>query len=172
MLSDCSSSTGVVLVDSGGTGVWLLHSTPRFPCQRDKDHFWPETGTRNGQTFICITLPYGEFKHVGKVSSQQMERYKNWSNFFFYETVNVHFVLHLGKHLQYIGAWTFDHDLPPHFHQELIDAVNGKQLPAPNNFQRLTTSGDNIFRSIAKQTSPQPRGEISTSFHLKWWWIS
>lgn len=167
MLSDCSSSTGVVLVNSRGSGIWLLHSTPKFPYRRDKNSFWPESGTANAQTFICITLPYNQFSLVGKVSSQQMERYKYLCYFFFCETVNVPSVLHLGKHLQYIGAFPFDQHLPNHFHQELKDAVNKKQLNAPNGFQRLTTSGNNLFHSIAKQTSEGPEGEISTSFHLK-----
>lgn len=87
--------------------------------------------------------------------------------FFVCETVNVPSVLHLGKHLQYINAFPFEHDLPEDFHQELKDAVNWKKLDAPNNFQRLTTSGNNPFHSVAKQTSHLAKGEISTSFHLK-----
>lgn len=78
-------------------------------------------------------------------------------------------MLHLGKHLQYIHAFPFEHDLPEGFHQELKDAVNWKELDPPDNFQRLTTSGSNLFYSIAKQVSEDGEAEceISTSFHLK-----
>lgn len=83
------------------------------------------------------------------------------------ETVNVHFVMHLGKHLQYISAFPFEADLPEDFHQELKDAVNWKEHDAPNNFQPLSTSDNNKFYSIAKQMSTAQKGEVSTNFYLK-----
>ncbi|KAK2863553.1 hypothetical protein Q5P01_003086 [Channa striata] len=58
-------SKGVVMLDRTNTGVWLLHSTPRFPYKRDQN-FWPPTGHKNAQTFICVTFPYGEFEKIGK----------------------------------------------------------------------------------------------------------
>nr|XP_046230877.1 deoxyribonuclease-2-alpha-like isoform X2 [Scatophagus argus] len=119
-------SKGVLMADKTGTGVWLLHSTPQFPFRRHKDHFWPESGARNAQIFICVTFPYNQFRHIG-------------------------------NHLQYIGAFPFEHDLPEDFHGELRDAVNWKQSPPPNNFQLLTSSASNIFNSIAKQQSLQAK---------------
>lgn len=52
-------------MDKTGTGLWLLHSTPRFPYTRDQNHFWPPSGNKNAQTFICVTFPYDEFRKIG-----------------------------------------------------------------------------------------------------------
>ncbi|XP_060934609.1 deoxyribonuclease-2-alpha-like [Limanda limanda] len=56
-------SKGVVMLDRR-TGVWLSHSTPKFPTYRSKD-FWPKSGNANAQTFICVTYPYATFKQIG-----------------------------------------------------------------------------------------------------------
>ncbi|KAG8003722.1 Plancitoxin-1, partial [Nibea albiflora] len=55
-------SKGVVMLDEQ-TGVWLSHSTPKFPTYRNKD-FWPTSGNPNAQTFMCVTYPYSEFKRI------------------------------------------------------------------------------------------------------------
>nr|XP_040040410.1 deoxyribonuclease-2-alpha-like [Gasterosteus aculeatus aculeatus] len=56
-------SKGVVMLDRR-TGVWLSHSTPRFPKYRNKN-FWPDSGSVNGQTFMCVTYSYNTFKDIG-----------------------------------------------------------------------------------------------------------
>ncbi|XP_070688733.1 deoxyribonuclease-2-alpha isoform X3 [Pempheris klunzingeri] len=56
-------SKGVVMLDRQ-TGVWLSHSTPRFPLYRTKN-FWPTNGNANAQTFMCVTYSYDEFKEIG-----------------------------------------------------------------------------------------------------------
>ncbi|XP_074525109.1 deoxyribonuclease-2-alpha-like [Halichoeres trimaculatus] len=56
-------SKGVVMLDRK-TGVWLSHSTPRFPTYRSQT-FWPSSGNENAQTFICVTYAYDNFKSLG-----------------------------------------------------------------------------------------------------------
>ncbi|KAL3047359.1 hypothetical protein OYC64_021553 [Pagothenia borchgrevinki] len=61
--SSFGHSKGVVMLDRA-TGVWLSHSTPKFPTDQSKS-FWPESGNVNGQTFLCVTYSYGTFKEIG-----------------------------------------------------------------------------------------------------------
>ncbi|XP_035523471.1 LOW QUALITY PROTEIN: deoxyribonuclease-2-alpha-like [Morone saxatilis] len=117
------SQAGVLMVNRSSTGVWLAHSTPQFPYRRDKNRFWPKSGERNAQMFICVTFPYEQFQHIG-------------------------------KHLQYIRAFTFEHDIPEDFYQELHDAINWVKIPPSNNAQRLISRGGQEFHSFAKQMSP------------------
>ncbi|XP_074547058.1 deoxyribonuclease-2-beta-like [Halichoeres trimaculatus] len=122
-------SKGVLMMDSsiGGTGVWLMHSTPQFPFRRDQNNFWPNSGENNAQIFICVTFQYSEFRKIG-------------------------------MHLQDIGAFPFEYDLPVNFHQELKDAVNWVQSPPLNNFRELTSTDlTQKFYSIGKQQSNQPK---------------
>ncbi|XP_032418644.1 deoxyribonuclease-2-beta-like isoform X2 [Xiphophorus hellerii] len=58
-------SKGLVMVDRTSTGVWILHSTPRFPFRREQNNFWPKSGDRNAQTFICVTFNYNQFTTIG-----------------------------------------------------------------------------------------------------------
>ncbi|XP_037325206.2 deoxyribonuclease-2-alpha-like [Pungitius pungitius] len=61
--SSYGHSKGVVMLDKQ-TGVWLSHSTPRFPKYRTKD-FWPTSGAANAQTFMCVTYSYETFMDIG-----------------------------------------------------------------------------------------------------------
>ncbi|KAF1378011.1 hypothetical protein PFLUV_G00206790 [Perca fluviatilis] len=59
-------SKGLVMMDKDQTGVWLLHSTPKFPFERDNSNFYPASGAKNAQTFICVTFNYDQFQHIGQ----------------------------------------------------------------------------------------------------------
>lgn len=57
---------GVVLFDSG-TGVWLLHSVPRFVEGIGNGRYsFPESGRENAQLLMCITFPSSEMDSIGK----------------------------------------------------------------------------------------------------------
>ncbi|KAM4748093.1 deoxyribonuclease-2-alpha isoform 2-T4 [Rhinophrynus dorsalis] len=55
---------GVVLLDKV-QGFWLVHSTPHFPPPAAQEYSWPGSALHNGQSFICVTYPYIQFKEIG-----------------------------------------------------------------------------------------------------------
>ncbi|TWW66548.1 Plancitoxin-1 [Takifugu flavidus] len=63
----------------------------------------------------------------------------------------------IGKHLRYIRAFPFEHDIPEQFHDELKKAANWDFLPVNSAVQRLQSKAKMAFFSIAKQTSEQPK---------------
>lgn len=69
---------GVVMLDRQ-TGVWLSHSTPKFP----KDHrtLWPDSANNNAQTFMCVTYSYDTFNEIGK-SLPGILPFVDWSKLF------------------------------------------------------------------------------------------
>ncbi|XP_049439058.1 deoxyribonuclease-2-alpha [Epinephelus fuscoguttatus] len=57
---------GVVLLDKN-QGFWLVHSTPHFPPVRQTgQYYYPDSGVKNGQNFICITFPLDRFQTIGE----------------------------------------------------------------------------------------------------------
>uniref|UniRef100_A0A8C6SBD8 Deoxyribonuclease-2-alpha n=1 Tax=Neogobius melanostomus TaxID=47308 RepID=A0A8C6SBD8_9GOBI len=59
-------SKGVVMGDSRtGTALWLPHSTPKFPLRRNPQRFWPLSGNKNAQTFMCVSLTYNDLSAIG-----------------------------------------------------------------------------------------------------------
>ncbi|XP_054468951.1 plancitoxin-1-like [Anoplopoma fimbria] len=82
---------------------------------------------------------------------------ESYAQTFICATFNYQEFSNIGNHLQYIGAFPFEYDVPVDFHQELRDAVNWVKKPAPNNFRTLTSSGSQGFRSFAKQQNAQPK---------------
>ncbi|XP_044189114.1 plancitoxin-1-like [Thunnus albacares] len=124
-----------------GTGVWLLHSTPKFPYKRDKDHFWPESGARNAQTFICVTFPYKTFKDIG----EHLQRIRAFP-FDSYIPQGFHETLQEVKNKD-----TKIHSTP-------------KKPKVVPTFHRLISSGQKDFYSIAKQVSSKPEdGDLYVS---------
>ncbi|KAJ8374092.1 hypothetical protein SKAU_G00046720 [Synaphobranchus kaupii] len=116
-------SKGIVMTDKS-TGVWLLHSTPNFPYDRKHGKLWPDSGSRNAQTFICVNFKYNQFQEIG-------------------------------KHLQYIRAFPFDHDIPNDFHSELKSVVKREDFEPNKPFlpQELKSRGGQDFKSFAKYSS-------------------
>lgn len=58
---------GVVIAREDG-GFWLIHSVPHYPPDpKDGDYSYPKTGLKNGQSYLCITLPAKELEIVGKI---------------------------------------------------------------------------------------------------------
>ncbi|XP_053573822.1 deoxyribonuclease-2-alpha [Bombina bombina] len=55
---------GVVLLDSK-QGFWLVHSTPHFPPPVNMKYDWPTNAFHNGQSFLCVTYSYNQFKDIG-----------------------------------------------------------------------------------------------------------
>ncbi|KAG8441405.1 hypothetical protein GDO86_006953 [Hymenochirus boettgeri] len=55
---------GVILLDKV-QGFWLVHSTPHFPPPASQTYDWPQSGLHNGQSFLCVTYPYKQFKDIG-----------------------------------------------------------------------------------------------------------
>ncbi|XP_075062760.1 deoxyribonuclease-2-alpha [Mixophyes fleayi] len=56
---------GVILLDKD-QGFWLVHSTPHFPPDSSRQYEWPSNAFHNGQSFICVTYPFAQFKEIGK----------------------------------------------------------------------------------------------------------
>ncbi|XP_047442301.1 deoxyribonuclease-2-beta-like [Mugil cephalus] len=55
-------SKGIVMLDKQ-TGVWLSHSTPKFPTYQQKN-FWPNNGNDNAQIFMCVSYAYDQFREI------------------------------------------------------------------------------------------------------------
>lgn len=140
-------SSGVLMVDRIDGGVWLLHSTPQFPYRRNINKFWPDSGQKNAQIFICVTFPYAQFRQIGNARHDTID----WGCS---QTVPCH--RFSGNHLQYIRAFPFEHDIPEEFHEELRRAANWDTLTVVNTFQPLRSKASTAFYSIAKQASEQP----------------
>ncbi|GAB6025678.1 hypothetical protein CHUAL_011666 [Chamberlinius hualienensis] len=53
--SSYGHSKGVLLADEN-EGIWLIHSTPKYPPESSSKYSYPDSGTTYGQTFLCITF--------------------------------------------------------------------------------------------------------------------
>ncbi|XP_075994959.1 deoxyribonuclease-2-alpha-like [Genypterus blacodes] len=67
----------------------------------------------------------------------------------------------IGKHLQYIQAFPYQHDIPDDFHQELRDAVSWqREVPPPPHYQQLRSKAGEVFYSFAKITAGSEDGDL------------
>jgi len=55
---------GVLAFDSNN-GFWMIHSVPKFLNLKSDKYSYPETGTKNGQSFLCVTFPIASLKTIG-----------------------------------------------------------------------------------------------------------
>ena len=69
---------GVLHVGSDG-GFWLVHSTPKWPLSTTvKNFYFPDSETKFGQTFLCITLSSSDIDDVaGQILINQPYVYYN-----------------------------------------------------------------------------------------------
>lgn len=57
---------GVVL-GNDISGLWLIHSVPKFPPSLEEGHYdYPKTGALYGQSFLCISFTADEMDKIGK----------------------------------------------------------------------------------------------------------
>ncbi|CAH2310480.1 deoxyribonuclease-2-beta [Pelobates cultripes] len=56
-------SKGILLFDKS-QGFWLIHSVPRFPPFPEDGYGYPSTGQLYGQSAICVTYKYQQFKEI------------------------------------------------------------------------------------------------------------
>ncbi|CAL1581310.1 unnamed protein product [Knipowitschia caucasica] len=106
------------------TALWLTHSTPQFP-KRNQNHFWPLSGAKNGQTFLCVSLPFAELGKVG-----QHLRYIRAYSFDFDLPTD------FPNELQNAASWLFP-------------AAGNTEL---GNFQVMSTRGSVELKMMAKPT--------------------
>lgn len=139
------------MVDRTDSGVWLMHSMPEFPHRRNKHNFWPEAGKKNGQVFVCVTFPYGEFATIGNVNHTKL---KGIALKLF------HVTFFSGVHLQMVRAFPFEHDVPEEFHEELKKAANWDVPSVNKNWYLLQSKANMSLYIIAKQQSEEPKGRI------------
>ncbi|XP_062252046.1 deoxyribonuclease-2-alpha-like [Platichthys flesus] len=122
-------SKGVVMLDER-TGVWLSHSTPKFPTYQSKD-FWPPSGNANAQTFICVTYSYASFKQIGL----QLQ----YIHAFSYDSSIPKTFL---PDLRCVALRTCYPKTTPWFRLMTLTSVNGQRF---TSFAKYTRFGDDIY---------------------------
>ncbi|KAM6938696.1 deoxyribonuclease-2-alpha-like [Lycodopsis pacificus] len=125
-------SKGVVMLDKQ-TGVWLSHSTPKFPKYRSKD-FWPDSGSVNAQTFMCVTYSYGEFKEIG-LQLKYIHAYSYDSD--------IPTTFH--NDLRCVAQRSCYPKKEPWFSVKILTSMNGRKF---SSFAKYTRFGDDLYSGL------------------------
>eukprot|EP00794_Sanderia_malayensis_P020627 gene20627-22662_t len=139
-------SKGALAFDVDG-GFWMIHSAPRFPELGASDQRYPDSATKNGQSFICVSFD-------SKRPNSQVNS--------------------IAHHLRYVRPFIFDFHLPPAWTgrfpdlDELLGNINRRRVgifPPRGRGHSYTaknfvTSGSQIFQLIGKN---KERLEITDS---------
>jgi len=64
-VSDSRAHMKGVIAFDGKSGFWLVHSVPKYPNFVASGYSYPESGTKYGQSFLCITLGTYSFDTIG-----------------------------------------------------------------------------------------------------------
>uniref|UniRef100_UPI0037E8760D deoxyribonuclease-2-alpha-like isoform X2 n=1 Tax=Semicossyphus pulcher TaxID=241346 RepID=UPI0037E8760D len=128
-------SKGVVMLDRQ-TGVWLSHSTPKFPTYRSKD-FWLNSATVNAQTFLCVTYAYDQFKEIG----EQLKYIHGYS----FDS-NMPTTFH--NELRCVAQRSCYPKQPPWFRVVGLTSVEGRHF---ESFAKYTRFGDDLYSGLIVQ---------------------
>jgi deoxyribonuclease-2 len=137
--SKFSHIQGLVVSDDVN-GFWLVHSVPKFPPSKDSSYAYPESGKRNGQSFICITFPSDQLMEIG---------------IFLIFNNQIYFQIE-GKQLYVAQPNFYDAQMPASFDRlfpDLANAVNKKTYPKgkpDSSTLTLRSVGRNTFVSFSK----------------------
>ncbi|KNC34101.1 hypothetical protein FF38_06465 [Lucilia cuprina] len=63
VIFDGGHTKGVIATD-GHTGIWLIHSVPKFPSLPKYEY--PSSGSHYGQSFLCVTFNATEMEKIGE----------------------------------------------------------------------------------------------------------
>ena len=64
--NETNGHTKGTVIGSHDGGIWIVHSVPHFPIMDGKGYYYPKTGHRYGQSFLCISLDKEELGQIGK----------------------------------------------------------------------------------------------------------
>ncbi|GLD50042.1 deoxyribonuclease-2-alpha-like isoform X2 [Lates japonicus] len=130
--SSFGHSKGVVMLDRQ-TGVWLSHSTPRFPTYRSKV-FWPESGNSNAQIFMCVTYSYNEFREIG-LQLKYIHAYSYDSD--------IPTTFH--DELRCVAQRSCYPKKKPWFREKTLTSLNGRQF---HSFAKYRRFGDDLYSGL------------------------
>lgn len=125
------------------SGFWLIHSVPKFPT--DISYSYPSSGTKYGQSALCVTLSYAALNDIGTGLVQ--------SGLFLNSTLN--FFCSPGNQFMYYEPWIYSSAIPLNMSEQnplMQNVLNKKYITsAPyNNEFSFRSLGGVKFMNFAK----------------------